>query len=99
MAELDALIHQPTRLRLMLVLAGVEEADFSFLAGTLGLTNGNLSTHAAKLEEAGYLESTKRFEGRVPNTTYRIIARGKERLGEYWLALEELRRSGGRGLG
>jgi DNA-binding transcriptional ArsR family regulator len=96
MPELDALIHQPTRLRLILLLSGVEETDFGFLASTLGLTNGNLSTHATRLEEAGYLQSLKRFEGRIPNTTYRITAVGKQRLEEYWLTLDEMRRSAGR---
>ena len=93
--ELDPIIHQSTRLRLLALLSGVDEADFNFLSTTLGLTDGNLSVHTSKLEQAGYLEIRKAFEGKLPRTTYRLTERGREELGRYWQALEEMRNAGG----
>lgn len=87
----DPLIHQPTRLRLMMLLSGLKEADFNFLLSTLGLTNGNLSAQSAKLEEAGYVEIRKTFEGKMPRTTYRLTALGKRKLAEYWQAMDQIR--------
>ena len=55
MEEIDKIIHEPTRLRIMMILAGLEEADFTFLVTTLDLTRGNLNRHMEKLESAGYL--------------------------------------------
>jgi DNA-binding MarR family transcriptional regulator len=92
--ELDPLIHQATRLRVLALLSGVDEADFNFLSGTLALTDGNLSVHTSKLEQAGYLEIRKSFEGKLPRTTYRLTPRGREGLERYWQALEEIRRMG-----
>ena len=92
--ELDPLIHQPARLRVLALLSGVSEADFSFLSRTLGLTDGNLSVHTSKLEQAGYLEVHKAFEGKVPRTTYRLTAQGRAQLERYWQALEQIRNSG-----
>ncbi|MBD3291344.1 MAG: ArsR family transcriptional regulator [Armatimonadia bacterium] len=91
MAEVDSIIHQPTRLRIMMALLGVEEADFNFLQNALELTAGNLSAHAAKLEDAGLIEITKRFEGKTPVTTYRLTDEGRERLDEYWQAIDAIR--------
>ena len=91
MPELDALIHQPTRLRLMMLLSGVKEVDFNFLRNTLGLTNGNLSAQASKLEQAGYVVIEKTFEGKMPNTRYRITDLGRERLAEYWAMMDTIR--------
>src|SRR4051812_44065633 len=54
--ELDRVIHEPARLRIMTVLSGVADADFNFLLSALGLTKGNLSTHAERLERVGYVE-------------------------------------------
>lgn len=91
MTKLDPRIHQPTRLRIMMVLSGVESADFRFLRSALGLTEGNLSAHTMKLEQGKYLEISKTFEGKTPNTTYRLTQLGRERLAEYWRALDEIR--------
>lgn len=93
MAEVDSIIHQPTRLRIMMALLGVEEADFNFLQNALELTAGNLSAHAAKLEDAGLVEITKRFEGKTPVTTYRLTDEGHERLDAYWQAIDSIRRT------
>ena len=52
-SDLDPVVHQPTRLRIMVLLSGLQEADFSFLLNPLGLTKGNLSGRSARLEDAG----------------------------------------------
>ncbi len=95
MAEVDIIIHQPTRLKIMMALLGVEEADFNFLQSALELTAGNLSTHASKLEEAGLIEITKRFAGKLPVTTYSLTEEGRERLDEYWRAIDAIRATPG----
>lgn len=91
MAELDRLIHEPARLRILTILAGVEAADFNFLLNTLGLTKGNLSSHMDRLEKAGYVKVEKSFNGRVPHTEFQITAQGKEALEEYWRQLDSIR--------
>jgi DNA-binding transcriptional ArsR family regulator len=92
MGELDLNVHQPTRLRILMILSGVDSADFSFLLNTLGLTKGNLSSHMSRLEEAGYVEVAKSFNGKVPNTAYSLTRRGRSSLDEYWGAIDEIRR-------
>ena len=94
MHEPDPNIHQPTRLRIMMLLSGVSEADFNFLLTTLGLTNGNLSVQAGKLEVAGYVEISKSFEGKMPRTRYRLTNLGRERLAAYWQEMDEIRAAG-----
>jgi len=95
MAEVDSIIHQPTRLKIMMALLGVEEADFNFLQNALDLTAGNLSAHTAKLEDARLVEITKRFEGKTLVTTYRLTDEGRERLDGYWRAIDEIRATPG----
>jgi DNA-binding transcriptional ArsR family regulator len=82
-SELDRLVHEPARLKILIVLQAVEEADFLYLQRECGFTQGNLSSHLAKLEEAGYLAITKTFKGKVPLTICRITARGQRALSEY----------------
>ncbi len=79
----DRLIHEPNRLALLVVLNAVEEADFLFLMEQTGLTKGNLSSHTAKLEAAGYVEVEKTFVGKIPRTVYRLTAAGTEALQRY----------------
>ena len=74
-----------------MLLSGLAEADFNFLLNTLGLTKGNLSGQAAKLEEAGYVAIKKEFAGKIPKTTYRLTDLGREKLGEYWRVMDEVR--------
>lgn len=93
MSELDPLIHQPTRLRLLMLLSGVDTADFNFLLNTLSLSKGNLSSHMNQLEEAGYVEVSKTFKGKIPHTSYRIARLGRSRLNGYWQAIDEIRQS------
>jgi len=80
---IDETIHQRTRLAIMATLAGVESLDFNDLKAQLGLTDGNLSTHASALERAGYVEIAKGFEGKKPRTTLRMTAKGRAALEKY----------------
>jgi len=93
--ELDKVIHQPARLKIMMILSGTEQADFKFLLNTLALTRGNLSRHIEKLESAGYLEVRKTFNGKVPSTSYRITSGGLNALSRYWENLDAVRKLGG----
>lgn len=83
MAELDRWIHEPARLAIVATLAGCESADFLFLLNTTGLNKGNLSAHAIKLGEAGYIEIKKEFIGRAPHTVYRLTEKGRKALKLY----------------
>jgi DNA-binding transcriptional ArsR family regulator len=82
-AQLDRVIHEPARLTIMLILEGVSEADFLYLQREGGFTQGNLSGHLAKLEEAGYVEIEKKFKGKVPLTVCRLTGKGKAALSGY----------------
>lgn len=81
--ELDRLVHEPARLAILTILAEAEEVEFRFIEAVTGLTRGNLSSHAAKLEQAGYIVVDKRFRGRTPVTRYRITPSGREALSAY----------------
>ena len=94
MNELDPNMHQPTRLRILMLLSGVDSADFNFLRTTLGLSKGNLSAHTSRLQEAGYIQITKEFQRKIPNTSYCLTELGRSRLETYWQALDEIRASG-----
>ena len=97
MNELDPDVHQPTRLRILMLLSGIDSADFNFLRTTLYLSNGNLSAHTRRLEEAGYITVSKTFEGRMPRTTYSLTEVGREQLDEYWRIMDEIRAGGAAG--
>jgi len=75
--ELDRVIHEPARLTLVALLAGVKEADFLWLQQESGLTKGNLSSHLARLEEAGYVDIQKSFRGKIPLTVLRLTRAGR----------------------
>ena len=92
--EIDKIIHEPARLRIMMILAGLEEADFTFLVTTLDLTRGNLNRHMEKLESAGYLKVKRSFNGKVRNTSYQITQKGSKALAQYWEDLDAIRLSG-----
>jgi DNA-binding transcriptional ArsR family regulator len=85
--ELDRVIHEPARLLIVALLAGVREADFLWVLRESGLTKGNLSTHLAKLEETGYLEVEKTYKGKVPLTVLRLTRQGKTAFDRYKRAL------------
>lgn len=86
-AQLDRLIHEPARLTIMLILDGVSEADFLYLQREAGFTQGNLSGHLTRLEEAGYVEIEKKFKGKVPLTVCRLTSDGKAALSGYSLRM------------
>ena len=92
-AELDPIIHVPARLRLMATLAALRDGDslsFTRLQDMIGLTPGNLITHLRKLEEAGYVTSSKAVIKLVPQTTVALTNRGRAALDAYRAALREL---------
>jgi len=80
---LDGLVHHRLRLGIVSALAAGEALSFNDLKALLGTTDGNLSVHARKLEEARYVTCTKTFEGRRPRTEYRLAARGRQALARY----------------
>ncbi len=87
--ELDRLIHERMRLGIVSALATNESLSFNDLKRILKTTDGNLSVHARKLEEAQYISCLKYFEGRVPRTEYRLSAAGRRALAEYLDQMEE----------
>ena len=91
--ELDRLIHERIRLGIISALAVNDSLSFSDLKRLLRTTDGNLSVHARKLEEGGYLTCRKFFEGRIPRTEYRLTAAGRRALEEYLRNMEEVIRT------
>jgi DNA-binding MarR family transcriptional regulator len=89
---LDRVVHEPARLRIMMVLAGVAWADFPSLCRVLGLTRGNLSAHSRRLERCGYILVKKSIIGRMPHTQYSLTPKGRRVLRAYWDALDRIRR-------
>jgi DNA-binding HxlR family transcriptional regulator len=88
--ELDRLIHERIRLGIVSALAVNEALSFNELKAMLATTDGNLSVHARRLEEAEYLECRKGFKGRVPLTEYRLTPRGRRALEVYLDHMESL---------
>lgn len=88
--ELDRLIHERVRLGIVSALAVNTSLSFNELKGMLSLTDGNLSVHARKLEEAGYVACTKSFEGRTPRTEFSLTAEGRRALAAYLNHMEAL---------
>lgn len=95
--RLDRLIHERIRLGIVSALAASEALTFNDLKALLATTAGNLSVHARKLEEAGYVECEKSFEGRVPKTTFRLTAAGRRALARYLDHMEAVIRAARRG--
>jgi len=93
MAELDNIIHQPVRLQIMSALVSLnsdEEVDFVYLRKLLGLTDGNLGAHLAKLEEAGYVKVKKTFVARKPRTFIITTGKGRDAFEEHIIALKQI---------
>jgi DNA-binding PadR family transcriptional regulator len=88
--ELNPVIHGKLRLALLSLLAGVEEAEFTWLRAKTGSTDGNLGAQLMKLEESGYVAVEKKFVQRKPQTIYRMTEAGREALQEYVQALRQL---------
>ena len=92
-ADLDRLIHERTRLAIISALAVNEALTFIEMKALLNTTDGNLSVHARKLEEAEYIACTKSFSGRMPKTEYRLTAVGRRALERYLDHMEALIRA------
>jgi DNA-binding MarR family transcriptional regulator len=92
-ADLDRLIHERLRLGIVSALAVNPSLAFTDLRDLLGASDGNLSVHARKLEDAGYVACEKSFDGRVPRTEYRLTAEGRAALARYLDHMEALIRA------
>ena len=88
--ELDRLIHERLRLGIVSALAVNDRLTFNDLKALLQTTDGNLSVHARKLEDAEYLTCEKSFDGRVPRTEYRLTAAGRRALEKYLVHMEAI---------
>lgn len=93
LAGLDKIIHEPGRLAILTALSACNSADFTYLMRLTGLTQGNLSGHLVKLEEAGLIAQEKKFIERRPNTMVSLTVAGKDAIDGYWQQLDRLRRS------
>jgi len=97
MNELNEIIHQPVRLRIMAALTALgpgEEVDFSYLRGLLDVTDGNLGAHLRKLEDSGYIAVNKTFVERKPRTFVAVTAAGRRVFKVHTDALKEILKSG-----
>jgi DNA-binding HxlR family transcriptional regulator len=92
-AAIDRLIHERLRLAIVSALAVHESLSFNELKEMIGASDGNLSVHARKLEEAQYVACTKSFDGRTPRTEYRLTAAGRRSLERYLAHMEALIRA------
>src|SRR5215475_14452478 len=88
--KLDRLIHERLRLGILSALAVNESLTFTELKKLLDTSDGNLSIHARKLEDAGYVSATKSFEGRIPRTDYRLSTAGRRALERYLDHMESI---------
>lgn len=88
--DLDRLVHEPARLAILSILAAAESVEFRFLENVTGLTRGNISSHTAKLETAGYVKVHKEFRGRTPVTSYSLTSVGREALKSYQVRLASI---------
>ena len=89
LADVDRLIHEPSRTVILAVLAAVESADFLYLQRETGLTKGNLSVHLSKLEEAGYVSIEKTYRGKIPMTLCRMTKNGRQAFETYRKQLKQ----------
>ena len=88
-AELDRVIHEPGRLMIVALLSAIERSDFLYLQHETGMNKGTLSSHLSRLEEAGYVEVSKTFRGKVPQTLLRLTAEGRKAFAQYRRKLRE----------
>ncbi len=90
LADIDQVIHASARLMVLTYLYVVESADYVFLKNLTGLTWGNLATHLAKLEQAGYVEIEKTFLGKKPHTRLRLTELGRKAFREYKRSMQQV---------
>jgi DNA-binding transcriptional ArsR family regulator len=91
LAEMDRLIHDPSRLAILSALLGWTEAEFQYLLDATGLTKGNLSSHLAKLEAGGLVEISKGYKGKKPWTRAKLSKPGRARVEAHWANLDRIR--------
>lgn len=96
MTDLDRVIHEPARLLIVALLAGVTEADFLWVQRESGLTKGNLSGHITKLEGAGYVEVEKTYRGKIPLTLLSLTKEGHKAFEAYKRSMNGLLSKTGR---
>jgi len=94
LADLDSILENRIRLAVMAVLASGERAEFTSLRKLMGTTDGNLATHIAVLERAGYVQVKKSFLGKKPHTTYTASEKGRRAFARHVDALERVLRAG-----
>lgn len=90
LADLDQLIHAPARLMILTYLYVVDSADYVFIMHQTGLTWGNLATHLNKLEEAGYVEVQKTFNGKKPQSILRMTDQGRAAFKAYKKSMQQV---------
>lgn len=83
LAEVDRLLHEPSRAVIVAILAAVESADFVFLQRETSLSKGNLSAHLSKLEQAGYIVIEKSYRGKIPLTLCSLTVEGRAAFDNY----------------
>jgi DNA-binding MarR family transcriptional regulator len=88
-AEIDRVIHEPGRLMLVALLSAVEQADFLYLQHETEMNKGTLSSHLSRLEEAGYIEVTKTYRGKIPQTLLSLTAEGRQAFAQYRRRMKE----------
>lgn len=90
LTDIDQIIHAPARLMVLTYLYVVESVDYVYLMNLTGLTWGNLSTHLGKLEEAGYIEIQKEFQGKKPHSIIRLTTQGRQAFREYKQSMQQV---------
>jgi predicted ArsR family transcriptional regulator len=88
--EIDKVLHQPVRTKIMALLVSMKECDYTSLKKTLGLSDGHMSTHMRELIEAGCVEVEKSFVDNKPKTTYRLTKEGSKRFAQYIKTLKQV---------
>ena len=81
--QIDRVVHEPARLKILAYLSVVKSADFVFLLSRTGLTYGNLSSHMSKLEEAGYIQVEKEIKDKRPHTMLSLTEQGRSAFDDY----------------
>lgn len=88
--ELDQVIHQPIRTKIMALLANMGETDFTTIKKNLDLTDGHMSTHMKILTESGYVDTDKKFVDNKPKTSYKLSKEGKKKFSDYVASLKKM---------
>jgi len=90
LADIDQIIHAPARLRILMMLYVVESLDYVFLKNQSGLSWGNLATHLGKLENAGYINVIKGYQGKIPQSQIQLTTNGRKAFRSYKNTLQQI---------